>query len=96
MNVKPPKATTDPKKLARLRAVELMRMRHHAMPADPKDKSVSPNERIHVKIRVNTSSPSADKLFWLRKVRMIASKMPTSEYPHLLEHRYRSGTGFDC
>jgi len=67
VNVKPPKATTDPKKLARLRAVELMKMRHHAIPADPKDKSVSPNDRIHVKIRVNASPPSADKSFWLRK-----------------------------
>ncbi|KIJ47280.1 hypothetical protein M422DRAFT_778200 [Sphaerobolus stellatus SS14] len=75
--LKPKKLPTDPKKLARLRAVELMKMRHHAIPADPRDKNVSmaPSERLHLKVQVKIQNGSGssgatdgqEKSFWLRK-----------------------------
>jgi len=39
-----------------------MKMRHRAIPGDPKDKSASlpPDQRVHVKVAM-------DKVFWFRK-----------------------------
>ncbi|KIJ47279.1 hypothetical protein M422DRAFT_249127 [Sphaerobolus stellatus SS14] len=75
--LKPKKLPTDPKKLARLRAVELIKMRHHAIPADPRDKNVSmvPSERVDLKIQVKIQNGSGssgatdgqEKSFWLRR-----------------------------
>lgn len=44
-----------------------MKMRHRAIPADPKDKplSVPIGDRIHIKLQVNDSDQ--EKIFWLRK-----------------------------
>ncbi|KAF8531907.1 hypothetical protein JB92DRAFT_2803234 [Gautieria morchelliformis] len=63
---KPP---TDPKKIARLRAVELMKMRHHAIPVDPKDRTVliPVTQRLHLKVVLNGSNPPTEKIVWLRK-----------------------------
>jgi hypothetical protein len=60
---KPP---SDPIKLAQWRKVELMKMRHRAKPADPKDRisSVPIDQRIHVRILKDNE----EKIFWLRKV----------------------------
>lgn len=64
---KPPR---DPVKLAQWRKVELMKMRHRANPADPKDRtsSVSVDQRIHVKI----VKDNQENVFWLRKVCLYA------------------------
>ena len=61
---------TDPKKLAQLQQVELMRMRHRAMPADPKDKpgSVGVDQRLHVKVSRRGDPEGVEKIFWFRKV----------------------------
>ncbi|KAF8515687.1 hypothetical protein BU17DRAFT_51536 [Hysterangium stoloniferum] len=67
-STKPVKIPADPKKLARLRAVELMKMRHHAIPIDPKDKSggIPITQRVHAKVIFNEPSPT-EKTFWMRK-----------------------------
>lgn len=56
----------DPIKLAQWKKVQLMKMRHHAIPADPRDRNGSPpiEERLHIRLTTNDS----DKLFWFRKV----------------------------
>ena len=61
---------TDPKKRAQLQQVELMRMRHRAVPADPKDKpgSVGVDQRLHVKASCRGESEGVEKIFWFRKV----------------------------
>ncbi|PBK77824.1 hypothetical protein ARMSODRAFT_946699 [Armillaria solidipes] len=62
-----PKIPTDPVKLAQYKKVELMKMKHRAIPADPKDKptSVPVGDRLHIKLQVNDSDQ--EKIFWLRK-----------------------------
>ncbi|PPQ65099.1 hypothetical protein CVT24_003060 [Panaeolus cyanescens] len=59
---KPPK---DPVKFAQWQKLELMKMRHKAIPGDPKDKtaSVPMDGRIHVKV----SYENSEKIFWFRK-----------------------------
>lgn len=44
-----------------------MKMRHKAVPADPKDKpaSVPATARLHVRVRVEDSED--EKIFWLKK-----------------------------
>ncbi|KAF9021680.1 hypothetical protein BDZ89DRAFT_1163597 [Hymenopellis radicata] len=61
-----PKTPTDPAKLAQLRKVQLMKMRHRATPADPKDKptSVSVNDRLHIRLHVGAGE---EKVYWVRK-----------------------------
>ncbi|KAH9056634.1 hypothetical protein EDB87DRAFT_1687078 [Lactarius vividus] len=63
------KIPTDPKKLAQLQQVELMRMRHRAVPADPKDKpgSVGVDQRLHVKASYRGDREGVEKTFWFRK-----------------------------
>ena len=65
------KMPTDPKKLAQVQQVELMRMRHRAVPADPKDKpgSVGVDQRLHVKVSCRGGDhEEVEKIFWFRKV----------------------------
>ncbi|KAJ3567121.1 hypothetical protein NP233_g6567 [Leucocoprinus birnbaumii] len=59
------KLPTDPAKLAAHRKVEVMKMRHKAVPLDPKDKSASPplDQRLHVKVAFGEH----EKVFWIRK-----------------------------
>ena len=47
-----------------------MRMRHRAVPADPKDKpgSVGVDQRLHVKVRCSGDFKGVEKVFWFRKV----------------------------
>ncbi|KAI9456237.1 hypothetical protein BJY52DRAFT_1171572, partial [Lactarius psammicola] len=63
------KMPTDPKKLAQLQQVELMRMRHRAVPADPKDKpsSVGVDQRLHIKVSCRGDREGVEKTFWFRK-----------------------------
>lgn len=61
------KISTNPAKLAQLHKIELIKLRHRALPGDPKDKSVSvpPDQRLHIKVA------HTDKAFWFRKVCLI-------------------------
>ncbi|KAI0303457.1 hypothetical protein B0F90DRAFT_1374667 [Multifurca ochricompacta] len=64
------KVPNDPKKLAQLQKVELMKMRHRALPADPKDKpgSIGVDQRLHVKVSwEGDREAAAEKVFWFRK-----------------------------
>lgn len=60
---KPP---IDPTRLAAYRKVELMKMRHKAVPLDPKDKTTSSplDQRLHLKVRHGNT----ERLIWARKV----------------------------
>ncbi|ETW85566.1 hypothetical protein HETIRDRAFT_448635 [Heterobasidion irregulare TC 32-1] len=70
---------TDPKKLAQLQKLELMKMRHRAVPGDPKDSTrtaVPVDQRLHVKLSPHAaeSSPPGlgtstkpESVFWFRK-----------------------------
>ncbi|KAG2020621.1 hypothetical protein CC2G_005942 [Coprinopsis cinerea AmutBmut pab1-1] len=59
---KPP---TDPVKLAQWKKVELMKLRHRAVPADPKDKGTSPP--VDQRLAVSVLYDGEEKPFWLRK-----------------------------
>ncbi|KAF7796519.1 hypothetical protein EIP86_007698 [Pleurotus ostreatoroseus] len=60
-------SSTNPKKAAQMRQVELMKMRHKAQPGDPKDKdkSVPLDQKLHVK--VHAEGQDEEKIFWFRK-----------------------------
>ena len=63
-----PKLPTDPVKLARYEALELMKLRHRAKPADPKETNVAQPDRVHVRVN-QVGRPAADaKLLWFKKV----------------------------
>ena len=64
------KVFTDPKKVAQLQKVEFMKMRHRAVPADPRDKpgSVGIDQRLHVRVSHESDPEGAQKIFWFRKV----------------------------
>jgi hypothetical protein len=64
--------TSDPKKLAQIRKVELMKMRHRAAPGDPSDRSTSAaiGERTHMQVSLEGNSSSV-KVFWFRKVILV-------------------------
>lgn len=65
--VRSTKLPTDPAKLAHLQKVNMMKMRHKAVPGDPKDKgSVSVGQRIHVNVRYDTDG-SKEGIFWFRR-----------------------------
>ncbi|KAH9977268.1 hypothetical protein BGW80DRAFT_1167154 [Lactifluus volemus] len=69
VNGAPRKVPTDPKKLAQFLKVELMKMRHRAVPADPKDKpgSIGIDQRLHVKVHCKGDREPVEKIFWFRK-----------------------------
>jgi hypothetical protein len=64
------KVPTDPKKLAQFQKVEFMKMRHRAVPADPRDKpgSIGIEQRLHVRVSCEGDPEAAQKVFWFRKV----------------------------
>ena len=66
---KKPLTSSNPKKAAQIRQVELMKMRHRAQPADPKDKdkNVPIGEKLYVKVSAENKD---EKLFWFQKVRI--------------------------
>lgn len=66
---RPSKAPSNPRKAAQLRQVELMKMRHHAQPGDPKDrvKEVPLDERLHVIVRYEDSALASNQTLWFRK-----------------------------
>jgi hypothetical protein len=70
------KVPTDPKKLAQFQKVEFMKMRHRAVPADPRDKpgSIGIDQRLHVRVSHESDPEGAQKIFWFRKVNHLASR----------------------
>jgi len=62
----PAKVPIDPVKLAHHQKVELIKMRHRAVPGDPKDRQASLplDGRIHVKVTVDSKT---ERFFWFRK-----------------------------
>ncbi|CAE6420539.1 unnamed protein product [Rhizoctonia solani] len=56
------KKTTDPVKAAKLWAIELMRMKHKAVAADPRS-SAQPKDKVHLKVMWGTS----EKVVWFVK-----------------------------
>jgi len=61
------KVTTDPVKLARYHQVELMKMRHHAVPGNPADSlSIPQDRRLHVRMCLDEQAKS-ERVFWFRK-----------------------------
>lgn len=72
------KTPKDPAKLAKFKAVELIKMRHKAVPGDPKDKSISValDRRVHLFVRNEVAgNESQPTLLWFRKARALSSKM---------------------
>ncbi|KAI0003320.1 hypothetical protein BJV74DRAFT_764632 [Russula compacta] len=63
------KVPTDPKKLAQFEKVEFMKMRHRAVPADPRDKpgSIGIDQRLHVRVSCEGDPEATQKIFWFRK-----------------------------
>ncbi|CAE6517229.1 unnamed protein product [Rhizoctonia solani] len=56
---RPIKKPTDPAKAAKLRAIELMRMKHRAIAADPRS-SAQPQDKVHLQVVWGTS----EKVLW--------------------------------
>ncbi|RDB24190.1 AN1-type zinc finger protein 1 [Hypsizygus marmoreus] len=67
---RPTKRPTDPVKLAQYDKLELMKMRHRALPGDSKDRSssVSLDQRLHIKVRTGEAT---EKVFWFQKTMVI-------------------------
>lgn len=64
------KPTTDAKKVAQLRKVNLMKMRHKAMPGDPKDKgsTIPVERRLHINVQLEmTGQPPGGIVLWFQK-----------------------------
>lgn len=63
---------TDPAKLAKLRAIELMKMKHKAVAADPsqaKGSGIQPKDKIHLRIVYAPSAGTrSEKVLWYLKV----------------------------
>lgn len=88
------KIPTDPVKLAQYKKIQLMKMRHRAVPADPKEKlSLPVSERLHIKIPANDDGE--DKVFWVKKVgfEFLALRSIIHSNP---DNRYREGVGLAC
>jgi hypothetical protein len=63
------KKSANPKKAAAIQKVALMKLRHAAVPADPRDSpnSVTVEQRLHVNVLLE-SPQKREKAFWFRKV----------------------------
>lgn len=69
---RPTQLPSDPQKRAQLQRVNLMKLRHKAVPADPKDKgsTVSVDQRVHVTVRLEVTGQSTqERALWFRRVR---------------------------
>ena len=69
---KPPK---DPIKLAKFKAVELIKMRHKASPGDPKDKNIAVglDRRVHLFVSNEAGGAEGGQpvLLWFRKASLV-------------------------
>ncbi|KAF9228546.1 hypothetical protein BS17DRAFT_724124 [Gyrodon lividus] len=71
---RPARLPTDPKKLAQLQKVNLMKMRHKAVPGHPEDKGIAVDQRLHVNVRSELRGrPPRDIILWFRKT-MVTGK----------------------
>ncbi|KAH9857729.1 hypothetical protein C2E23DRAFT_770677 [Lenzites betulinus] len=66
---RPSLPTSNPKKLEQQRKLAVIKMRHKAKPADPKDAAaaVPMDERLHVKVRRAEEDPALERILWFRK-----------------------------
>jgi hypothetical protein len=74
----------DSQKLAQLRKVNLMKLRHKAVPGDPKDRgsSVPVDQRIHVTVRLEILGQSTEEIvLWFRKVMWVHTNHLLSNVP---------------
>lgn len=96
-NPTPKKRPTDPRKLAQLQKIELMQMRHRAVPGDPKDKpdSILIDQRLHVKIKDEVDAKGKDRVFWFRKVRRIAPRCQWAAATHIYSKTIGVGKALD-
>lgn len=69
-----PKVPKDPAKLAKFKAVELIKMRHKAIPGDPKDKNISVplDRRLHVFVSNEVAGEDQPVLMWFRKASFVS------------------------
>ncbi|KAL4067542.1 hypothetical protein J3A83DRAFT_4252563 [Scleroderma citrinum] len=68
--VRSAKSSTDPKKSAQLHKVNMMKMRHKAVPGDPKDKGshIPMDQRLHVNVCYDVDgSIQQEGIFWFQK-----------------------------
>ncbi|KAJ7470501.1 hypothetical protein FB451DRAFT_339166 [Mycena latifolia] len=96
-----PKIPTDPAKLAQYQKIELMKMRHRAVPVDSKDK-LSPlhqDDRLHFKVACDDKT---EKIFWARKtlgtgrvLDLLAAQLGLSSDPSPLELLKVSGPNLE-
>ena len=59
-----------------MQKIELIKMRHRAIPGDPKDKlsSLLIDQRLHVKVKLDIEKyASREGVFWFRKVEVVLS-----------------------
>ncbi|KZO95786.1 hypothetical protein CALVIDRAFT_152506 [Calocera viscosa TUFC12733] len=75
---------TDPAKLKQYLAVQLMKMRHSAKPADEKDAkaSVAVGDRLHARVKV-TGQDAREEVLWFRKT------MPVGRALDILASRFK-------
>ncbi|KAJ7109118.1 hypothetical protein C8R44DRAFT_276307 [Mycena epipterygia] len=92
-----PKIPTDPVKLAQFRKIELMKMRHRAIPLDAKDKNLPQDDRLHIKVACDDNT---EKVFWVRKslstgrvLDLLSAQLGLSSDPLPLELLKVSGPG---
>lgn len=74
----------DSQKLAQLQKVNLMKLRHRAIPADPKDRGsmVPVFQRLHVTVRLEIVGRLAkETALWFRKVMQVDTKLSFSNVP---------------
>ncbi|KAF5386629.1 hypothetical protein D9615_001765 [Tricholomella constricta] len=81
-----PKIPTDPFKLAQYRKIELMKMRHRAIPGDPKDgpSSAPLDQRLHVKV---AKDGGAEQIFWFRKGLQLIRFLANGDHQILLNDK---------
>ncbi|OSC97653.1 hypothetical protein PYCCODRAFT_1419176 [Trametes coccinea BRFM310] len=65
----PSRPGANPKKLAQQRQIAVMKMRHKAKPADPKDtaSSVPMDQRLHAFVRRAADDKASERVVWFRK-----------------------------
>ncbi|KAJ7172741.1 hypothetical protein C8R46DRAFT_163732 [Mycena filopes] len=82
-----PQIPTDPVKLAQFRKLELMKMRHSAVPVDTKDKvaGIPQEDRLHFKVALDDGT---FRIFWVKKslgtgrvLDLLASQLGISSSP---------------
>lgn len=77
----------DSQGLVQLKEVNLMKLRHKAVPGDPKDRGsmVPIDQRLHATVRLEVIGKSAKEItLWFRKVMWIRTKPSLSNAPQIM------------